>query len=271
MPPRLITQLVTALQLTLFTASSVLAQSSNDDALQRAEIARQIRQTVDELHSLRQEHRRSDDEHRSQIGRVQRQIELLQQELDPVETAAKTEQQTIIRLESQIQNQEKLAANAKAWINQAADNLKPLAVNVTRRVGAGVSEQKLRRLAEFSKAVELLGSEEPLARVDGIAEFLRVLGDEWLPSRSVTLSSDTVLVYSEQRQEHAWVVGVGLVAKVFVSEDGKLTGISLGGTGTDWELDLSEDVQQQVRDLIGVVREQRPPTVTSLPVMTSGK
>lgn len=255
----------------LVAASFCRAQSSNTDEHQRAEIARQIRQAVEDLQSLRQSHRRADEDHRSQVDRLQRQIELLQQEVDPVEMAASTEQQTIKRLQAEILRQEKLVKNAKAWINQAADKLKPVAVKVSRRVGAGVDEQKLRRLAEFHKAVELLGSKEPLARVDGIAEFLRVLGDEWIPARSITLGNDTVFADGKQTQEHAWVVGFGLVAKVFVSEDGELTGISSGDTETDWNLDLPENVQQQIRDLVGVVREQRPPAVTPLPVMNSGQ
>jgi len=262
-------QLLIAQQLAIHGATVCLAQSPNGAEGQRADIAREIRKTVEDLQTLRQAQRREKESHQAQVEQIRRQIELLQQELNPAEEAAKNQQQEIARLKDEIAKQEDLAAKAHAWINQAADKVKPLAAETSRRVHNGVGEQKLRRLTEFSKAVELLGSQEPLERVEGIRGFFRGLGEEWLPARSVTLSNEPVFTESGQEMAHAWVVGFGLVAKAFASEDGQRTGISSSDPDSDWKLDLPTDVKQQVRELIEVVREQRPPAVTPLPVTTS--
>lgn len=264
-----LTQLSIVQLLALLGTATCLAQSPSAAEGHRAEIARAIRNTVEDLQTLRQTQRREEKGHQAQVERIQRQIELLRQELQPIEEAVESEQQEIAHLEGEIAKREKLAANARAWIGAAADKAKPVATAISRRVAQGVGEQKLRRLTEFTKTAELLSSQEPLQRVEGIREFLRVLGDEWLPARSVTLSNETVLTDGGTKLEHAWVVGFGLVAKAFVSEDGQRSGISSTDPESDWKLDLPGDSQQQVRELIEVVREQRPPAVTPLPVMTS--
>lgn len=262
-------QLLVFQQFTLFGAVFCQAQPTESHGTEREKVAREIRDIVEELQAVRHDAQRAEEEHQSQIGRIQRQIELLQQQLNPAETAAEADRQEIVELEKQIRDRERAIANASKWIAHVSDSVKLLAVRAGQRVRNGVNEQQLRRLAEIAGTVELLSSDDPVARVDGIREFFRVLGEEWLPARSVTLANQPVYTAGDQEMVHAWVVGFGLVAKAFVSEDGKLAGISSGEPESDWNLDLPEDAEQQVRELVGVVREQRPPAVTPLPIVIS--
>lgn len=264
-----VTHILIAPGLMVLAASISLAQSPSDAENQRFELARQIRQAVEDLHALHQEQRRAEEIHSQRAEAIRRQIGLLQQSLQPVADAATTQRREIATLEGTINEQDKLAENARAWINHAADAVLSTAVRVRQRVRRDAGDEKLRRLTEIDKTIEFLSDSAPLSRVEGIHEFLRVLGDEWLPARTVTLGNQAVFTDRDQKMEHAWVVGFGRVAKVFVSEDDKRVGIWSGKSDADWNLDLPDDAQQQIRDLVGVVREQRPPAVTPLPVTIS--
>lgn len=263
---QLATYILIAQGLTVVSAALSLAQSPAET---RVELGHQIRQAVEDLHAVLAKQRRAEAIHLQRADAIQRQIELLQQSLQPVTDAAKMERQEMATLEATINEQEELAERARAWINHTADAVAQVAERVRQRVRLAAGGEKLRRLTEVNKAIELLGDGGPPRRIEGIHEFLRVLGDEWLPARSVTLGNEAVFTDGDQKMEHAWVVGFGLAAKVFVTEDSQRVGIWSGKSDADWNLNLPEDARQQVRELVGVVREQRPPAVAPLPVMTS--
>lgn len=263
---KLFSQLIAVSVLTTTAASPCWSQSA-ETADDRDEVARQIKQAVETLQSAREARRIAAAAHQADAQALQRQLEVLQAQVAPLETKVAAQESEIAELKSARQSFQKRFAAARGWIELVADSLKPTATRVITRVRDGVDMNRTKRTVEFSAATELLESNTAVTRSDGVRQFLRLLGEEWQPARSVTLESQAVLTDSGTKMTHAWVVGFGLVAKAFVSEDESTVGVSVPGNSSNWKLDLAAEVKQRVQTLLGVVREKLPPAIASIPVV----
>lgn len=260
---RLLTQLISVASLTATPFVPCWSQESTP-ADERAEVARQIKRAIEDLQAAREARRIANSAHQAEVDALERQIEVLQGQVSPLEADVAAQDAEIADLKLKEEAAQKKSDTARGWIRITADHLKPIAANVLARVRGGVDESRTRRTVEFTSAQELLAGETPQARAEGVREFLRLLGEEWQPARSVTLQNQTVLTENDTKMDYAWVVGFGLVARAFVSEDESTVGLSV--PRGNWKLDLDDETKQRVKTLLGVVREKLPPSITAVPV-----
>ena len=242
------------------------ASATGESHEQRAALARQLRETIEQLQSVRERFRRADQQHQDRLGAIQRQIDVLHNQLQPAGKSLETTQQEIDRLEGEISQQQEVAANAQAWIDLAGKLAQPIAERARQRIAQGAGNQQSRRTAALDEVLRKLDEADPERKLEGVRSLVGLFGEEWLPARSVTLANETVRLDGGQRLEHAWVVELGLFAKAFVSEEGGLVGVWRGDAKDPWELDLPESTRGQVRDLLNIVRERKAPAVTTVPV-----
>lgn len=240
--------------------------SAEGETMDAASLARQIRLKVEELVTVREQQRRLDQEHRDRILRLQGQVETLTKQTEEVETALRGELQEIAELEQRISQAESAAVDAGRWIGQVAALLLPVAERTLLRVATDASPEKPRRTGEFTAAMSQLRDEDPNRALAGFRYLVQLLGAEWTPARTVSLVNEPISLDGGERQIHSWVVGVGFVGKAFVSEDNQYVGISSGDKDKPWRLELSSTEASQARDLIKIVRGQKPPAIAIMPI-----
>jgi hypothetical protein len=235
----------------------------------RAELARAIRQMVEELHAVRRERLRADGQHAEELAVLERQIQRLDDELQSLESVTRSQADERAQLEKRILDENRAAASARAWIDVAADVARPIAQRAHQRVDRAAGPQRFRRAGEFGNAARLLGQSDASQRVEGLRELFRAFGEEWLPARSVTLSNEPVSLSGGEQSKHAWVVGLGFVNRLFVSEDGAVSGLWSNDPNAPWRLDMPDGTGRQIRDLLDIVRERKPPSISPVPVLIS--
>lgn len=241
------------------------AANSQEPGSERIELARQIQDAVRQLQAIRQEQRRQADLHASRVARTERQVATLREQLDGVKQAVRTGKDELQRLNESLTKDRQSAQDARAWIDLLASAVRPAAAQVRTRVQSGAGDQADRRATALDDVLRLLDDTDPLRRMEGVRAFYRTLGDEWLPARSVTMSNRPIKLAGGDRMVNAWVVGLGLVTKIFVSEDESVVGVRTAGSES-WQTDLPLEVRQQILETMNVVREKRPPALTPVPV-----
>lgn len=261
----------------LFVASTLLvalpsygvSQGTDPVGESRAELARAIRQVVEELHAARRERLRVDGQHAEELAVLERQVQRLEDELQSLEAVTRSQVEERAQLEKRIADENRAAASARAWVEVATDIARPIAQRARQRVDRAAGPQRLRRAGGFGNAARLLGQGDASQRVKGLRELFRAFGEEWLPARSVTLSNEPVLLSGGEQSKHAWVVGFGFVTRLFVSEDETMSGLWSNDPNDPWRLDVPDGTGRQIRDLLDIVRERQPPTISPAPVLIS--
>lgn len=231
-----------------------------------AEAAAAIRHLVEELQAIRRERSAVEPRRRDELAKVQRQIEMLRSQLAPAESAAAETRERIEQLEAKLAADRKTAAANCAWINQVSAAAVPVAAAAAGRIRRDSAEAPANVAASFAAIRERLARSDASEQAAAVGELCRSFGDQWLPARTVSLTNERVALDSGRRAHHAWVYRSGLASHVFVSEAGDVVGVSSGNSADPWTVEIPEAMQQQVRQLIAVAREQKPPTILPIPV-----
>ena len=254
------------LSLIALTISTLTADEPASNG--KVEVARQIRQAIEQLQAVRQQQRRAGDQYRAKLERVQQQVDALAKQLSEREAHVKTERAEIAELKAKVAADHATAAAARAWVTAVARLAKPVAENMRLRIQGSAGPGREQRLTAMAETIRLLdASQDAGQQLEGLRAMLGQLGEQLLAASTVTLSNTPVSLEAGQRSEHAWVVGFGLATKVFVSEDERVVGIWSGDPDSPWKLDLPEETRSQLIQLVRVVREKRPPAVVPLPVL----
>jgi hypothetical protein len=241
------------------------------DADPSAAAGREIRIKVDELLRLREERRRRDQEHRDKVDALRRQVEVLTGQTTEAEAALKNEQKQLGELQAKIALAAERASESGALIGEAARRLAPTAQRTLERIRTDASRDKTRRAGELSSALAQLAHADPNRAIEGFRDVVRMLGAEWTPARSISVENETVELDGGAKQIHAWTVTVGFVARGLVSEDHEEVGLLSGAANSHqaertWKFGLPAAEEDRIRDVVRIVRGQKPPSIGVMPI-----
>lgn len=230
----------------------------------RDAVARQVRQTVEQLQRVHGDRRAAAEAHRGQVAQLEQQIEQLEGQLQPIAADVAAEQKRIAELEKQIEDHQQSGDAAAAWIGDVAAAAQQITDALLQRVAHGTGS---RSQVVLRQAAESLDSTDPAVQAEGLKMLLTFAGEQWPALRSVSLANQPLLFRKGEQMEHAWVLQIGSAAKVFVSEDEQTVGVWSGRPDEPWILDVPGDVRRQIIELVGIVRETRPPGLAPLPIL----
>ena len=112
-------------------------------------------------------------------------------------------------------------------------------------------------------ATALPTGDDPRATVRAIEALMTRAGDLLSTSRAIELTNEPVPLDGGDRRVHAWILRIGAVGTIFVSEDGEDVGVR---EGEAWRTDLTADEREAVREAIAIARGRRRPALTPVPL-----
>jgi hypothetical protein len=135
-----------------------------------------------------------------------------------------------------------------------------------QRVRAGIPYRHSQRLAALSTIhAQLAGDLE--AQLAGLRAWTRFASEEARLAVTTELLNAEVPV-EDGRRKHAYIVRIGLVNAVFITEDEQQFGVAAGAAG--WTLVTDPAAQQQIRLAREMLRRLQAPALLPLP-FTPGK
>jgi hypothetical protein len=261
-------------------ASVVSADDPPAAKTESAKLAIEIRQLVEELQTIRGEQSALATRHREQVDRIDRQVQLLTDQFAAAEEAVTDERTQIAALEKSLSADRETIRLSNAWVDKIATAAVPVAESAAQRSSSSSTDALSSAELAFAGIGKRLSDQTSKERAASVGELCRLFGEQWLPARSVSLASEQVALDGGKRAVHAWVYRVGLASAAFASEDGNTVGATSGNPGLNnagldnagyWSVQLPDAAQAQIRQLIDVAREQKPPAILLVPIRSSPK
>jgi hypothetical protein len=229
-------------------------------------LALEIQRQVEELQAVRREQRLLEEGHRDKVAALARQIETLERQWEPVQKALADERRQIEQLRESIAGEQKTAAESRAWIKQVVDAATPVVQRIAKRANRSPLADAPKRAEDYAAALARLKASDSSEQARGLEEFAKLIGEEWNPARSIDVTNERVEWNGGKNSQHAWVLRLGAVTKMFVTEDGRTVGVWTGDPKLTWRTELPSDIEAQVKQVVAIAREQRPPAVVPVPL-----
>ena len=226
------------------------------------EASDEIRELVEDLLATREERRALEaslEAERQALGAdVARLMDDLQLERARAERSSATEQGLRSRADSARVEATRIASAIEAIARDVQSTTREL----RERLESGVPFQREQRVERLTAIEVGLGGEEA-DRARALVELLTVLGEELHLAESIEQRSDRVTL-SDGRRLHAYVVRVGLLRSVFISEDGSTVGIS--DDAGSWRTELDDGVRAAIVTLVATARGKQAPALVGIPL-----
>lgn len=240
-------------------------QAGEGQSVNRETLARQIRQKLATLRSLRDQRERARQTHQQKLSALQQQVDRLERDLervrDEVEAAKQQNEQRDAALSQARARQER----ARQVIDAAQAAAKPVARAMGRRVEHGVPFDQKKRTNRLQSIEQTLAADSGVDRAKGVIDLFGFAGSEFQRASSIELINRPVLLDGGQRRKHAHVLRLGLAGGAFVSEDGETVALAAPGDGNRWRFDLSDEQRRRVREAVAIRREEAVPALVSFP------
>ncbi len=253
----------------LLSMCLVLPAFGQEGPNEKKQLARRIRETVEEAHAVRLERLRLREQHQAEIAEVERHIERLKDDIEKTNTTLQEERKLVGDLEATIEKDTKIKQVTELVIARAAKIFLPAAERVKKRVDTGITYRRKERQEQIARIIEGIGNPDPQVQADSLNDYLSFLAEELRLANSVNLWNEPVLLDDGKRQKHAYQIRLGLVNHFFISEDGKTIGLAAKEADREWNLNLDDARQQQLRAVLDILQERRPPRVISVPCAIS--
>ncbi|MEM1452385.1 MAG: DUF3450 family protein [Planctomycetota bacterium] len=235
----------------LVPAVFALAAAGAQEATRPAgdgEDARRVHELVDQLRAARQERAARERDQAAAIARLDAQVSDLRADLEDLERDGREATDDALELAAEIDAARARSDRARAWI--------ALARASAERIAAAVPG-----------ATALPTGDDPRATVRAIEALMTRAGDLLSTSRAIELTNEPVPLDGGDRRVHAWILRIGAVGTIFVSEDGEDVGVR---EGEAWRTDLTADEREAVREAIAIARGRRRPALTPVPLSLEG-
>jgi TolA-binding protein len=251
----------------LALAGPVRAQDGSAEQSSRDQLAKQIREKVEQLQSIRQQRALARQSHQQQLSTHQQQIDRLRGDLEAVQDKLDDLESTITQRQRELEKARQRRDRATALIDAAADAAGPVAERMQRRVKTGVPWQQQARQQRVGGAMSSLASDEPVTRAEGAMELLGFAGEELKRSATIELTNRPVVLEAGEKRKHAYVLRLGLAGAGFVSEDRSTVGLATMGGDEPWRLDLPRAQREKVIRAVATLRENEPPALIAVPFL----
>ncbi|MFW6032926.1 MAG: DUF3450 family protein [Phycisphaeraceae bacterium] len=242
-------------------ADAAPAQPAGDA---ESQLAREIRQTISELHDLRRARLAEAASHRSAVDALERQIDRLETDLSRIGKDAAAQEQAVADLRTRRQELEQSADAASELVTHAAEAAAPVAAAIEQRVSEGIPFEKAPRRSRAEAIAAGLDEPGLMEQSAALTDLWSMLDAEFRLAGGRDLWNEPVRL-QQGRRVHAYQVRLGLIGQWFVSEDRQTLGLAAPGRDQPWLLKLPGAWQTPLREAVGILREQRPPGLTPVP------
>ncbi|MGQ3685831.1 MAG: DUF3450 family protein [Candidatus Loosdrechtia sp.] len=229
----------------------------------RAELVAKIREKIENLELVRSQIREQRTTFRQEQQRIEAQINKLRQQL--TET-----QESIGHKHGYVQTEEGRhdsvrQVNLQKEIAASAAGLYPL---------AGLIETVIQRQPYRERTVwlEQLNKVKVQCRSDTLHEQLSSMqilfdvADEILPHLDTVQLSNEPVGLADGRVVHGYVLRLGMLSSMFVSEDGRVLGIAHRNPAGGWLYDVPRKKADAARTAIAIVRRKATPALATVPL-----
>ncbi|MDF1661902.1 MAG: DUF3450 family protein [Planctomycetota bacterium] len=248
---------------------AVTANFARAGSRENARLAKQLRAKLEALHQLRAARLSEHQAHRERLARVDRQIQRLRDDTRSVRTLVDADRALIIKLKAAAKKAESERIGAALLISELSDRALPIAQSTKERIEGGIPFQKGDRLARINAVVDGLKDASPIKKGLAITELFSMAGEELRYARGIEFWN-TRLPIGEQKI-HAYVMRIGLVNQIYISEDGLQTGVYGPKEKGLWRKTLSDEERVQVLNALRVLQGRQPPEIAPLPFAKGGQ
>lgn len=248
---------------------AVTANLARAGSQENARLAKELRSKLEALHQLRAARFSEHQAHRERLARVDRQIQRLKDDSRSVRSLVDADRALILKLKSAAQKAESERIGAALLISELADRALPIAQSTKKRIETGIPFQKDDRLARINAVVDGLADASPIKKGLAISELFSMAGEELRYARGIEFWN-TRLPIGDQKI-HAYVMRMGLVNQLYISEDGLQTGVYGPQEKGLWRKTLSDEERKQVLNALRVLQGRQPPEIAPLPFASGGQ
>ncbi len=250
-------------------APPAFGQENQDEPDGGKQLAHKIHETVEAIHAVRLERLRLQEQHESNVGEIERQIERLRDDLEKTDAAVREEAEKLHAVKAQVEQDKRAKRAAELLVSQVAASVLDAAGRMAKRVSAGIPYRKPQRQEQIGRVVEELGDSDLLVQADALTDYFSFCAEELRLAGSVHLWNEPVLLDGGKRQTHTYQVRLGLVNQFFVSEDGETVGLAARRTDREWDLQVDRSRRRQLRVILDVLQQRRPPEIVPVPCAAS--
>ena len=232
----------------------------------RDELARQIRQKVEQVQAVRAQYRSAQAEYEAQQAEIDKQVQRLRTDLAAVGAEQRALGERVAQDEQSLKAQQASAGQARAAVGQMAAQSLPVVQDLQQRIERGIPFRAESRTALLGGIAGELHSGDAVAQATAMARLWSFLGEEVRLSRTTQMWNQEVPL-ADGRARHAYIVRLGLVNQVLATEQQDMAGLSDTGSAGGWRMNLDSPAQQQIFDAIDVLRQRRPPQLVLVPFL----
>jgi len=233
------------------------------------QLARDLRAKAAELQQLRVQRRAEAEQHDRDAASVRTQIGRLATEAEAVRGEVAAAEQRVEQQDRDLARHRAEADAAEAGIRAVAGSVATLARSLGGRAASGVPSVQP-TAGRWAAQADRLGGERvaDLADLaDAIAATHEMVGRHLAGHRARSIENRVVDLAGAGVADHAYVLRLGSIAEVFITEDGRVSGVAAREAGRAWQTPLREPVHERVEQAVSVARQQSPPRLVDVPLV----
>ena len=242
--------------------SSLSAQDNND---QRAELAKQIHETIERVHTVRFERADLQKRYRQEQKVLEQQIARLESDLEASEESLSLDQQRVSSFQKRVEKQAAQSQQNAKLLKQTAKLTLVYVRRFQSRVLHGIPYRRDQRNEKLNRVIQDLGHRDPAVAGETVIDFMAIASDELQLGQSIDLWNESVSVSPHGRRVHAYQLRLGLVQQAFVSEDGQWSRLASFSASQPWETQINDTHQEQLLQAIRILQKQSPPRLVPFP------
>jgi hypothetical protein len=243
-------------------ASSVGGETEDE----RAQVARRIRAVVEAMQGLRADGLATRTALREEAGRLEARIESLEEHRDAMEAKNLALRADREGLETKLKDARARRDRHRRLLADLARTAAPVAERMEARVRTGIPHRRSERAGELGALARILGGDEEEGRAGALRRFCVAAGRELQLAATRELSTGEVAL-GEGRRKHAYLVRLGLVNELCVTEDGVYVGIAARDAEAEWRFLEDSDDRRRAQTALACLRQRQPPRIAPLPFL----
>jgi len=230
------------------------------------QLARDLRAKAAELQQLRVQRRAEAEQHDRDAASVRTQIDRLATEAEAVRGEVAAAEQRVEQQDRDLARHRAEADAAEAGIRAVAGSAATLARSLGGRAAAGVPSVQ-QTAGRWAEQADRLGGESVADLADAIAATHEMVGRHLAGHRARSIENRVVDLVGAGVADHAYVLRLGSIAEVFITEDGRVSGVAAREAGRAWHTPLREPGHERVEQAVSVARQQSPPRLVDVPLV----
>jgi hypothetical protein len=229
----------------------------------RVELVGQIKEKIEKLGQVRSQIREQRAASQQEQQHIEAQIRRLQQQLAETRDSIGHKRGHVQTEENPFETARR--ENLQQAIAANAAGLQPLINLIETVIQRQPYRERTAWLEQLNRAKVQCYNDDSHEQLAGLQMLFDVV-DEIFPYLDAMQLSNEPVELVDGRVVHGYVLRLGMLSSMFVSEDGGALGIAHRNAAGDWLYDLSNKKADVVRTAVAIVRKQAKPALTPVPL-----